>query len=395
MTDWLADVELPTEQEEDWRYSRIADLRPERFTPATAGDAPASVPESLKPVLDAIGDSAAVVVVADGGVGIVNVDGSVTGLVVRTGDAGSPIRDIDAFSALNARHSTGAVIVEIDRGATVEKPVVVLEDHEKAGLSVFPRVTVRAGEASEATVVHYSTSSDRETFVDSVVELDAGPAANLSYVSVQALGRSTWQTGYVLSRAARDATIREYLVALGGEYARSYVHAEMADQGSSTAILGVYFGDGDQEHDFRSVQLHDAPGGTSDFLLKGAVVDAAHGIYTGVIRIEEGARGTDAFLTNRNLVLSDGAHVDSVPNLEIENENDLKSCGHAAATGPVDEEHLFYLESRGVPEDVAEQLVVFGFFDDIVGRVPIGGLRDFLRDAVSAKLRRAGVEARA
>jgi Fe-S cluster assembly protein SufD len=128
----------------------------------------------------------------------------------------------------------------------------------------------------------------------------------------------------------------------------------------------------------------------SNLLLKGAVLDKAHAIYTGLIRVREGAKATESFLANRNLVLADGAHVDSVPNLEIVNENDIKSCGHAAATGPVDEEHVFYLESRGVPTDVAERLIVFGFFDDVVSKIPVAGLRQPLRAAIAAKLDKAG-----
>ena len=124
-------------------------------------------------------------------------------------------------------------------------------------------------------------------------------------------------------------------------------------QAGAADVAGVYFGEDDQVHDFRSLQDHRASRTASNLLLKGAVVDEAHAVYTGMIRVHEGAKATESFLANRNLVLSDGAFVDSVPNLEIVNENDIKSCGHAAATGPVDEEHVFYLESRGVPTEVA------------------------------------------
>jgi Fe-S cluster assembly protein SufD len=110
-----------------------------------------------------------------------------------------------------------------------------------------------------------------------------------------------------------------------------------------------------------------------------------------MIRVHEGAKATESFLANRNLVLADGAHVDSVPNLEIVNENDIKSCGHAAATGPVDEEHVFYLESRGVPTDVAQRLIVFGFFDDVIAAIPVPGVHGPLRAAISRKLEKAEV----
>jgi Fe-S cluster assembly protein SufD len=185
--------------------------------------------------------------------------------------------------------------------------------------------------------------------------------------------------------------VNAWVVALGGKYARLYLDAQLEEQAAAADFAGVYFGDGDQVHDFRSLQDHHSSRSVSNLLLKGAVVDTAHAIYTGMIRVREGAKATESFLANRNLVLADGAHVDSVPNLEIVNENDIKSCGHAAATGPVDEEHVFYLESRGVPTDVAQRLIVFGFFDDVIGAVPVPGVREPMRDAVSRKLAKAEV----
>ena len=134
----------------------------------------------------------------------------------------------------------------------------------------------------------------------------------------------------------------------------------------------------------RQLQDHDAPRTTSDLLFKGAVEDQAQSVYSGLIRVRKGARGTNAFQTNRNLVLSDGAHADSVPNLEIE-ENDVR-CSHASAVGPIDEDQRYYLESRGVPPAVADRLIVLGFFDEILDRTPVPGLRELLRGAVAAKL---------
>ena len=121
--------------------------------------------------------------------------------------------------------------------------------------------------------------------------------------------------------------------------------------GATSNLLAVYFGAARQMHDFRTLQDHRAPKTTSDLLFKGAVAGAAHSVYSGLIRVEKGARGTNAFQTNRNLVLAEGARADSVPNLEIE-ENELR-CSHASAVGPIDEEQRYYLESRGVPPEVA------------------------------------------
>jgi Fe-S cluster assembly protein SufD len=142
-------------------------------------------------------------------------------------------------------------------------------------------------------------------------------------------------------------------------------------------------------HDLRTVQLHAAPRTRSNLLFKGAVANKAHSVYSGLIRVEKGAKGTNAFQTNRNLVLSEGAQADSVPNLEIE-DNDVR-CSHASAVGPIDESQLFYLESRGVPTPSAELLIALGFLDDVLVRFPARGMRPGLRQAVAAKLRSVGL----
>ena len=175
-------------------------------------------------------------------------------------------------------------------------------------------------------------------------------------------------------------------MALGGDYARLRSDSRLVGKGASSELLAVYFAEGDQMHDFRTLQDHAAPNTTSELLFKGAVEDRARGVYSGLIRVEKEAQKTNAFQTNRNLVLSEGAHADSVPNLEIE-ANDVR-CSHASAVGPVDEDQRYYLESRGVPPDAAERLIVLGFFDDVLERVPLPALHATLQRAVTAKLDR-------
>jgi Fe-S cluster assembly protein SufD len=193
-----------------------------------------------------------------------------------------------------------------------------------------------------------------------------------------------WQLGYQASRVGRDATLSSAVVALGGDYARVRTDSRLAGQGGTSNLVAVYFGDGDQTHDFRTLQDHEGPKTTSDLLFKGAVEDRSHSVYTGLIRVRPGAAGTNAFQTNRNLVLSQGAHADSVPNLEIE-DNDVR-CSHASAVGPVDEDQRYYLEARGVPPEVADRLIVLGFFDEVIERTPVPGLRELLRRALADKL---------
>jgi Fe-S cluster assembly protein SufD len=245
---------------------------------------------------------------------------------------------------------------------------------------------VRAGDDSEVCVLEGFASGDIRAFVAPVVELGAGPAARLRYLGVQLLGQRVWQIGSQVTRAERDATTVVSMVALGGDYARVRADSKLVGRGASGDMLAVYFGEGTQMHDFRTFQDHAAPDTTSDLLFKGAVEGRSRSVYTGLIKVRPDARGTNAFQTNRNIKLSEGAWAESVPNLEIEN-NDVR-CSHASAVGPVDEEQRFYLESRGVPPAVAERLIVIGFFDEVLQRLPVRGVIPPLRARVAAKLER-------
>ena len=161
-------------------------------------------------------------------------------------------------------------------------------------------------------------------------------------------------------------------------------------EGGESDQLAVYFADGAQMLDFRTLQDHDAPRTRSDLLFKGAVEDVARSVYSGLVHLRPTAQKANAFQTNRNLVLSEGASAESIPNLEIE-ANDVK-CSHASTVGPIDDDQLYYLESRGIPPEDAERLIILGFFDDVLERLPVSSLSDGLRRSVVDKLehRRVG-----
>jgi len=380
-----------------WRYSRISELDLDAFAPVVDDSAAtgAEVPPSLQPLLDAVGERAALVLAVDGRIVAAEVDPALSAKGVAVGSlADLPEGDAllgtvsgpnDVFGNLHAAFLRDPVAVHVPAGVVVDRPVVLLQWVGRDGAAVFPRTIVVAEEASEVTVVDVIASDDVHALVVPTWELDAQHAANLRYLNVQLFGPRVWQIGYQASRVARDATLQSATVALGGDYARVRADAKLTGEGGTSHLLAVYFGDGTQMHDFRTMQDHDAPKTTSDLLFKGAVEDSARSVYTGLIRVKHGAAGTRALQTNRNLVLSDGASAHSVPNLEIE-ENDV-SCAHASAVGPIDEEQRYYLEARGIPTDVAEHLIVLGFFDDVLERVPVPGLRGPLRAAVEAKLR--------
>ena len=396
-------AELPTEAEEVWRYSRIDQLDLDAYAPVPARSATeGTLPGAVQPLVDAVGERAGLLVMHNGTVTHAELEpdlarrgvvvGSLAGLGGDRSDDGAPgsaTDEADPFVDLSTAFAADVALVRVPAGVVVERPIVVVHWVDAEGGAVFPQLVVQTGATAQASILDYVSSPEGvATLTAPVVELDAGPASNLSYVGMQELGRRVWQVGHQTSRVARDATLSSLLVALGGHYARVSTDSRLEGQGGTSRLRAAYFGDGQQMHDFRTLQDHDAPKTTSDLLFKGAVEDDSHAVYSGLIRIRKGAAGTNAFQTNRNLVLTHGAHADSVPNLEIE-ENDVR-CSHASAVGPIEEDQRYYLEARGMPPEVAERLIVLGFFEEIIEDVAIAGLRQPLRRSVAAKLQEPG-----
>jgi Fe-S cluster assembly protein SufD len=247
---------------------------------------------------------------------------------------------------------------------------------------------IDAGADSDITVVERFVAApgadDDTALVVPVLQVRAAQAARVKYLAINEVGEQTWQIGNQQAIGERDSSTMLATVTLGGDYVRARTEARLTGQGGSTRQVALYFAGGDQMHDFRTIQDHDAPHTHSDLLFKGAVQDSAASVYTGLIKIRKHAGGTTAYQTNRNLTLSEGAWAESVPNLDIET-NEVK-CSHASTVGPIDEEQRFYLESRGVRPEVAERLVVLGFFDEVIAQLPAGAVTDDLRRRVADKL---------
>lgn len=376
---------LPTTEEEIWRYSRIAELDLDAFAPVPAsGDA--VLPAPLQAVRDAIAASA-VVFVRNGHVTSVEVTDP---KIEITQGRDSMVTPVDAFGWLHDEHAE-PIVVRVPPGHTATAPVLVLQWIDADESASFPHLIVEAGDDSEVVVYEHSASPDDvHALTIPVTELRAAPASRLRYLHGQVLGARTWQLARQVSTVDRDATLSTSAVALGGDYARLRIESTMNGRGASGEMLAAYFGEQRQMHDVRTLQDHVAPATTSNLLFKGAVEGRAHSIYTGLIHIGKAAAGVNAFQTNRNVKLSEGAWAHSDPNLEIEN-NDVR-CSHASTIGPVDEDQRFYLESRGVPPQVAERLIVMGFFDEVLEKLPVPGAVGLLRAEIARKLARRDAE---
>jgi Fe-S cluster assembly protein SufD len=293
---------------------------------------------------------------------------------------------IDLFHELNSAFAE-PLVIRIRAGRAIPEPIIVTHTVSGSGTAVFPRLVIEADADSEVTVVErFLSSNGDQCLVVPRLELRAAQAARVRYLGVNMLNSSTWQIAHQRAIGDRDSNTLLATVALGGDYARVRTDARLIGQGGTTRQIALYYADGTQMHDFRTLQDHAAPRTNSDLLFKGAVQDHAKSVYTGLIKIRHQAKGSVAFQTNRNLTLSEGAWAESVPNLDIDT-NDVK-CSHASTSGPIDEEQRFYLESRGIPPEIAERLVVLGFFDEVLDQMPVGPFAADLRAEVGAKLRR-------
>jgi Fe-S cluster assembly protein SufD len=255
-----------------------------------------------------------------------------------------------------------------------------------AGPAILPRTAIRLGEGASVSVVEVYAGpvSPERALVVPVTELLAGDGATLSYVSLQILNDAAWSIARLAARGGKDSVMRTFTVGLGGDYDRVRADVSVEGRGARSEILSTYVGNGTQVHDIRTLQDHVAPRTNSELLCQGAVAGTSHSVYSGLIRVHRGAVRSDARQTNHNLVLDEGAHADSVPNLDIL-ENDVK-CSHASTVGPIDEDQRYYIESRGVAPDVAEGLIVQGFFDHIIDRGPIPAVTPLLKREVHARL---------
>ncbi len=411
-----ADLIWPSIETEEWRYSPIGELSFDDLVPATAPPDGFVVPASAA----AAGGVGAAPAPDQWAARVTVVDGFVTALEVAPGwaekgleiVAGPPSgcaleglsetapserlaneAELTAFDQLHTALSPATLVVRTPTGLTVRDPIVIRSHHATVGAVSFPHLRVEAGDGSDLLVVEEQTSVDGLGVSVPRVELVAAPSARLRYQVLQDLSRQHWQLGRQRSTAAGQATLVSGVAAFGGRYARLRTDSALVGRGASATLVAAYYGDGSQVHDFRTFQHHQARNTRSDLLYKGAQDGSSGSIYTGMIHIHPDGGGSNAFQTNRNVKLSPEAWAWSVPNLEIEN-NDVR-CSHASTVSPVDEEQRFYLQARGVPPVAADRLIVAGFFDEVIERLPAVALREGIRRRVAAKLDTRGGEAAA
>lgn len=360
----------PTPAQEDWRYLEL-DLGLDRLRPVLGGGEPLGP----GPFASALPARAGHALVVDGVV--VGLDGEVLRRFADFGDdpglAGLIPPDHNKLAAAHAAYAADGVVVEVPPGTDMETPVVIEVQGTVPGSASFPHLEVRVGDDAGAQVmVVYRSAPGAELLMVPGVDLVLGNGSRLRFLSVQAVDPAASVINHQRVRIGRDATSRIGEVGLGGRLGRLDLGVRLEGNGASSEVVGLYFGEGEQTLDYRVVVEHLGRSTTSEVFLKGAVEDDAQSVFTGLLRIEKQAARTSTFETNRNLVLSERAKAHSVPNLEILC-NDVV-CGHASSVGPLEEEHLYYLLSRGLSRTRAERLLIRGFFREVIDRLPIAGV---------------------
>lgn len=402
---------MPTIRLEEWRYTNLKkklDLNSLQLSDAEAMSDDASTwPERLRAAMDEDREASGHIVIIDGHVVHADVDKQLAAQGVILESLQEAITNheelvrehlaTDAvpaeegkFAALNAALWSDGIFLYVPKGVQLELPVRVTCWLSEAGTAYFSRVLIVAEAQSQVSYVDEVLSDDFEsqTYTSTAVELIAREGARVQYVAVQRLGRGTFYQSIQRTLAQRDSKLDTLNVALGASVTRVDLNARLLGPGANSDMLGLYFGDDDQHFDFNTSQDHVAEHTSSDLLYKGALDGASRAAFRGIIRVLPGAQGTDAYQTNRNLLLSPESRADSLPNLEIE-ADDVK-CSHGATVGQLDDEAKFYLMSRGLSLIQAERLVVLGFLGEVLAKLPLGGVVDKVTRVIEQKLAQHG-----
>ena len=290
------------------------------------------------------------------------------------------------FAALTAALAQNGVFVYVPRGVQVEQPLHSVLWGAGAGLAHFSHLVIWVEDGASLTYVHEAASPNEagQTLHGGIVEIHVGSGANLRFVELQSFGNNVWNFTHERARVERDGNLDWIFGAIGTKLTKNFSDLDLVGQGAMGRMSGFYFTDGTQHLDHDTQQNHMAAHTNSDLLFKGALKGHSRSVWQGMIYVAPGAQQTDGYQANRNLVLSENARADSIPGLEIL-ADDVR-CTHGATVGKIDPELVFYLRSRGIPMDEAERLVVEGFFDPIMQRIPFEGVRDRFQQAIEAKM---------
>lgn len=395
---------LPNTQDEPWRRTSLHDLETSTFQIPKLGDDAALPPipkELLQPMIgDGLGGQ--IILLPGGSAKVWLASKWVTKGVIFTDLAsaerdhpnilarviGKIVRpDEGKFASLAAAMARVGVLVYVPRGVQVEQPLQSILWGPGVSLANFSHVVVWLEENSSLTYMHEASSptdAKGQSLHAGIVEIHVGSGANLRFVELQSWGKHVWNFSHERALLERDANLEWIFGAVGSRVTKNFSDLDLIGPGSVGRMSGFYFADDDQHLDHDTQQNHLAPHTTSDLLYKGALKGRSRSVWQGMIYVAPGAQKTDGYQANRNIILSDKARADSIPGLEIL-ADDVR-CTHAATVGKIDPDQIFYLRSRGIPYPDAERLIVEGFFDPVLQRIPFEGVRTRFRSTILEKL---------
>jgi Fe-S cluster assembly protein SufD len=370
-----AELPLPSTSDEHWRFTDLRGFDPDSV-PGT------EVPGTSSAMLDL--EVAGRASANESGIEILSAPAGVTFEPLPADYEARLIPDDDRFALENLARWQHGLLVRVPNGVEVDQPLYVKVTSN--GGSLYWRLVVEAEEGARFTLVEDLSSAGPDTlaYTNAVVELFVGENAKVEYVSLQNLSQETWHFGRHRAWLERDAELDWVIGGFGSKRGKVWIENDLAGPGATSRVTGAYFADGDQHLDYDTFQEHIAPNTESDFAFKGALRERASAVWRGMIRVEEDAQKTNAYQENRNLLLSDAAHADSIPGLEIM-ANDVR-CTHGATLGRVNREELFYLMARGLSRAEAERLIVRGFFQDVLDRIELAPVREALGAALEARI---------
>ncbi len=291
------------------------------------------------------------------------------------------------FAAAVGAFSHQGIFLYVPQGVVLEEPLFGLAIAPGRQTAHFFQTVIYLEEGASANYLQETLSldeSDRPSLAGENLEAFVGPNAKLQITELENYGRDVWSFGHKRAKVEREGRLEWEIGALGAQLSKHFVTLDLVGTGAEGRVSGILFTDGDQHLTYNTMQRHLAPRTTSDLLFKGALTGSSRTVWRGMIYVAEGARFIDGYQANRNLVLDQDARSDSIPGLEILN-NDVR-CTHGSTVGKIDQEELFYLLSRGIPRDQAEQLIIQGFFNDVIGRFSVPEVGELFWDRIKNRL---------
>jgi Fe-S cluster assembly protein SufD len=399
---------MPTTHDEDWRRTDFSALQWDQLRLAVASSLKpaarlADLPRHLRTALDAGQVAAGRLALVNGQVIYHEMDEALAGQGVIFTDLTTAVRDYPdlvqphfmtecvalsdgKFTALHGAFWQGGVFLYVPKDVQIAQPFQVVIGLEGEGTAIFPHTLIVAERLASVTYIEETVSPNggKQAFNDGVVEIIAGEGAQIHYTEVQGWGDNVFNFNTKRAVHRPDSRVAWEMGQLGGRLTKTYVDNILTGNGSSTEFNGVYFVGGQQHVDLDTLTQHIGVGTGADLMFNGAARDQARAVFQGMVKIERSGQQTNAYLKNDNLLLSNRARADSIPGLQID-ANDVRAS-HGATVGRIDEEYIFYLQSRGIPRSTAVRMIVEGFFSSVFDRMSQERVREKLAAAVSAKI---------